>query len=84
MCCAGRSAEQGTIGGAVRDWRGRGKEATLVADLSGRRVLVTGGASGIGAAWPGLRGGRGDRRHRDLDKAGAGAVAAEIGGIGAG
>jgi 3-hydroxybutyrate dehydrogenase len=61
------------------------KEATMVADLSGRRVLVTGGASGIGAACARAFAAAGATVVIvDLDEAGAGAVAAETGGIGAG
>jgi 3-hydroxybutyrate dehydrogenase len=56
-----------------------------VADLSGRRVLVTGGASGIGAACARAFAGAGANVViADLDEAGAGQLATEIGGIGVG
>jgi 3-hydroxybutyrate dehydrogenase len=61
------------------------EEATVVADLSGRRVLVTGGASGIGAACARAFAAAGATVViADLDEAGAGTLAAEIGGIGVG
>ncbi|HEX3957963.1 MAG TPA: 3-hydroxybutyrate dehydrogenase [Trebonia sp.] len=57
----------------------------MVADLSGRRVLVTGGASGIGAACARAFAAAGATVViADLDEAGAGTLAAEIGGIGVG
>jgi len=57
----------------------------MTADLSGRRVLVTGGASGIGAACARAFAAAGAKVViADLDEAGAGKLAAEIGGIGAG
>ncbi|MCW2930788.1 MAG: 3-hydroxybutyrate dehydrogenase [Actinomycetia bacterium] len=57
----------------------------MLADLSGRRALVTGGASGIGAACARAFATAGATVViADLDDAGAGKLAAEIGGIGAG
>ncbi|HEY6786998.1 MAG TPA: 3-hydroxybutyrate dehydrogenase [Trebonia sp.] len=57
----------------------------MPADLSGRRVLVTGGASGIGAACARAFAAAGATVViADLDEAGAGKLAAEIGGIGVG
>jgi 3-hydroxybutyrate dehydrogenase len=57
----------------------------MVADMSGRRVLVTGGASGIGAACARAFAAAGATVViADLDEAGAGKLAADIGGIGVG
>jgi 3-hydroxybutyrate dehydrogenase len=57
----------------------------MLADLSGRRALVTGGASGIGAACARAFAKAGATVViADLDDAGAGKLAAEIGGIGVG
>jgi 3-hydroxybutyrate dehydrogenase len=57
----------------------------MAADLSGRRALITGGASGIGAACARVFAAAGATVViADLDDAGAGKLAAQIGGIGVG